>query len=1138
MAQRFQFKRSSLQGKRPGPEYLEAGEIALNTNATDPGLYFESNDGSITKAGPTYIGPKPPTSQVGYGHGESWYDTSTGNIRTYDAESATWLKAVSPIHGGTTTVIYVGSEYVEANDSLENNGTARPFRSLNRACLEIARRSALLPNESQPYTGRFVIMLLPGENIVYNEPGISAEDFFANEFVYEDGQEVTADQFHFFNPESGGLILPRGASIVGETNSKTTLRPTDYPRWNRYSRTPDEAALTAPRSSILKITGNATVERVTFRDKIAESFVTDITGDPEDAAILVSLTPHGFRSLSRTTSDGSIVLDGDKVSFTYAIGIRKFYDDASIISELEEYYVQPIDAKRFYLLDIAGNYILRRRLPEDPAPGSRPSQYMKITTNLRTHHRLSAISYCDELDLQSYYDKVNFAFSKIDVYDTNSNNFRVVSGEVIIGPDITDTPTDQTDDFTELPAVVQECAVESNYGLCGITMDGDSVGGLKSLQAIDVSFNSFQTDPEVFDVYYDKAWRSLRSAYAQSIRKAEENVTTKEMMTWMANTVEIENMRYFYDFEKTTSGGSSGLPDDYMDTRHYGLLAKNEGVIHAALAVATGFAVNYWAQSGGELVLADSESRYCAQAIRAEGFKGINSSGGSYDPDQGFNVLGIRRPLTINKKDVEDPKNHKIQYLNSGIHLNDEDFRIKLWQPFDVTSLYPYTLPAGGFIYAERLDTGDVLKAKVDAVPAVTEDNYMLFDQKEYYIFLDPDENEFYGVDPKVIGLPYVKRFVDPRRPEDRVYSLWLENTSSDHRPPQKGSVLRLAEKPGAGKTDILVFGRQFDPGENGGWNHVFSVVNAETSQDGNNPNTTGNKVISTTTGEYYVDLKLCDSYGQWVNPLQPRASDPYNLDRRQAAGAFTAYEDRIFYSKTNELRQVSNLKPTESNSSWELSRTWEKAHKRENVLFSSNNEVGDDPFNPLFSGVEHVSYVRGLAIERENYELTDYIDYDDGTDSFGLVEGNEVKSELSDPAFSPSKQAIMRFLRLLGFNIEEIEPLLRPKKWSERNLSVLNFPELFYDGYAKDKGKWPVEFNTSSHVFAANHHWHWSGYVNYSKGLPNYQNSPLPRRQRFDALSTEVWGGTVHVSGQDNLGVYVLNNIDGVDSRGEERQG
>jgi hypothetical protein len=69
------FKRSSLQGKRPTGANLEAGEVGLNTNSNDPGIFFEVNDGSVVKAGPTAYLPQAPTQTPALG--ELWVDTDT-----------------------------------------------------------------------------------------------------------------------------------------------------------------------------------------------------------------------------------------------------------------------------------------------------------------------------------------------------------------------------------------------------------------------------------------------------------------------------------------------------------------------------------------------------------------------------------------------------------------------------------------------------------------------------------------------------------------------------------------------------------------------------------------------------------------------------------------------------------------------------------------------------------------------------------------------------------------------------------------------------------------------------------------------------------------------------------------------------
>ena len=79
MAQRVQLKRSSINGKRPEGRYLEPGELALNTNGSNSGLFFEANDGTIVKVGPAVVttdGEPPVLSNTlaEYSPGEMWLD--------------------------------------------------------------------------------------------------------------------------------------------------------------------------------------------------------------------------------------------------------------------------------------------------------------------------------------------------------------------------------------------------------------------------------------------------------------------------------------------------------------------------------------------------------------------------------------------------------------------------------------------------------------------------------------------------------------------------------------------------------------------------------------------------------------------------------------------------------------------------------------------------------------------------------------------------------------------------------------------------------------------------------------------------------------------------------------------------------
>lgn len=109
MAVQILSRRSSLLYDRPYPIRLGNGELALNNNPGDPGLYFADNTASpstgLIKIGPTFIGStQPNTPATGYptfSRGESWLDTSSTYIyKLFDGTNWRTPKAVASNSNG------------------------------------------------------------------------------------------------------------------------------------------------------------------------------------------------------------------------------------------------------------------------------------------------------------------------------------------------------------------------------------------------------------------------------------------------------------------------------------------------------------------------------------------------------------------------------------------------------------------------------------------------------------------------------------------------------------------------------------------------------------------------------------------------------------------------------------------------------------------------------------------------------------------------------------------------------------------------------------------------------------------------------------------------------------------------------
>jgi len=104
---RIYHRRSPIVSKRPQLFDIDDGELALNYNTNEPGLYFKdlADDGTrrIRKIGPIHFGPTPPNyhaASQGYptelSNGECWIDTSGGVeeyiLKVWNAASSQWIE--------------------------------------------------------------------------------------------------------------------------------------------------------------------------------------------------------------------------------------------------------------------------------------------------------------------------------------------------------------------------------------------------------------------------------------------------------------------------------------------------------------------------------------------------------------------------------------------------------------------------------------------------------------------------------------------------------------------------------------------------------------------------------------------------------------------------------------------------------------------------------------------------------------------------------------------------------------------------------------------------------------------------------------------------------------------------------------
>ena len=174
-------KKSGVAGSRPSPEGILFGELALNYSNEDPGLFFKDSTRALRKVGPTNFsasGPNPPFSQS-----ELWLDTRNNVLKICaDANEVDPEKAFIPVRsllptGDSRVILYVSPEDSTSSDSFENDGTIRPFKTLNRAVLEIYRQTLGSETFVDDTIDRYTILLVSGDGIVSNSPGDTVNEF-------------------------------------------------------------------------------------------------------------------------------------------------------------------------------------------------------------------------------------------------------------------------------------------------------------------------------------------------------------------------------------------------------------------------------------------------------------------------------------------------------------------------------------------------------------------------------------------------------------------------------------------------------------------------------------------------------------------------------------------------------------------------------------------------------------------------------------------------------------------------------------------------------------------------------------------------------------------------------------------------
>jgi len=535
--------------------------------------------------------------------------------------------------------LYVNPTDLDATDSIENQGNSltKPFKTIQRALLEAARFSYQIGENNDKFA-RTTIILYPGVHEIDNRPGfnviVNPSNPAAALFRDRNGNVQTLSQLtntsnynlddsendlYKYNSTEGGVIIPRGVSLVGLDLRKTEIRPKFVPN-------PTEDGVS--RSAIFRLTGGCYLWQFTILD-----------GDPK-GSVYKDYTTNRYAS---NFSHHKLT------AFEYADGVNGVgIGTSSTTTDLQMYFhkVQQAygDTSGRALGDFPGTQDMQPKLPEYEIVGPVFTNNVGITSIRAGAGSKTNTSTTVTVDCSTAHGLVvdsQFRVSGVNTYPTIYNgNFVVtgVSSERIFTYQTSSPPLDglpsldgdeivvaDTDTVSGASPYIFNISLRSTYGMCGMHADGSKATGFKSMVVAQYTGVSLQKDDNAFVIY---------------------NSTTGQ-----------------YDDVATAD---SSLKPLYLNSssvyrpsfENFHIKVSNDAFIQTVSVFGIGFAQHYVADNGGDMSITNSNSNFGARSLVSSGFK--DSAFGR--DDRGF-ITHIVPPQNL----VKTNKNVEWLALNVGL---------------------------------------------------------------------------------------------------------------------------------------------------------------------------------------------------------------------------------------------------------------------------------------------------------------------------------------------------------------------------------------------------------------------------------------------------------------------------------------
>ncbi len=495
-------------------------------------------------------------------------------------------------------ILYVNPNDLDATDSIENQGNslARPFKTIQRALIEASRFSYQRGLDNDRF-GKTTILIYPGDHIVDNRPGWIPDG--ANNFKLRDGtissdfsswglstnfDLTTSDNaLYKLNSIHGGVIIPRGTSLVGLDLRKTKIRP-------KYVPNPENVNI--ERSSIFRVTGgcyfwqfsmfDADPNSIVYKDYTTNTFVPNFSHhklscfEYADGVNSVKINDAFISNYSTDRTDLDMYYE--KVGLAYGPSSGREIEPDYPSSGID---IQPkVDEYRIVGPTGGSVGITSIKAGDGVTPTTAitvtidsPLAGLDVDTAFQVNG-ITASGYSGQFVVSDVIDSTNF---KYQVSNPPINPLPTVTGSSI---------NLQVDTVTSASPYIFNISLRSVYGMCGVLADGDKASGFKSMVLAQFTGIGLQKDKNAF-VKYD----SSSGEYKDSTFAGNENINSDSLAIFKPSY------------------------------RNFHVKTVNDAYIQNVSIFAIGYAEHFSSDTGGDQSINNSNSNFGSKALVAQGFK-------------------------------------------------------------------------------------------------------------------------------------------------------------------------------------------------------------------------------------------------------------------------------------------------------------------------------------------------------------------------------------------------------------------------------------------------------------------------------------------------------------------------------------